>query len=282
VRVRNLPRAADSAAMFFRTTAGSAARLFRTTAGSAAIFVAFASFAAAVAAVELGDALREGDAGNQAAAAAQQQIEQVSDEADRLFTEYRRTLQEIDSLRLYNDQLREVVDSQRGEIQELQTQIDDIDDVERRLGPLMSRMIDVLERFVELDVPFLADERTERMADLREMMKRSDVSLSEKYRRLMEAYQVENEYGRTIEAYKGTLEEEGGDRTVEFLRIGRIALLYQTVDMEESGRWDGDSKSWVVLGDEFRRPIRNGIRMANKQTAPDLVKIPVPAPETVQ
>lgn len=238
--------------------------------------------APAAVAVELGDALREGDAGNRAAAEAQQKVDRVSDEAERLLSEYRRTLQETESLRAYNQQLRDVVDSQRGEISELEMQIDDIDEVERRLGPLMGRMIEVLERFVELDVPFLPEERSGRMADLRKMMKRSDVSLSEKYRRLMEAYQVENEYGRTIEAYKGTLEKDGNRRTVEFLRVGRVALLYQTVDMEEAGRWDPDSKSWVVLSDEYRRPIRDGIRMANKQTAPDLIMVPVSAPETVQ
>jgi hypothetical protein len=120
------------------------------------------------------------------------------------------------------------------------------------------------------------------MADLRELMKRSDVSLSEKYRRLMEAYQVENEYGRTIEAYKGSLDTGGAKRTVEFLRVGRVALLYQTVDLEESGRWDPRSKEWVVLDDEYRRPIRDGLRMANKQTAPDLIKIPVSAPEVAR
>lgn len=233
-------------------------------------------------AVGVNEALEEGDAGNEAAAEAQKEIEEVSDEADKLYGDYRRTLQEIDSLRLYNQQLEDVVASQKSEVRELESQIADIDNVERKLGPLMSQMIDVLERFVELDVPFLPEERSKRMADLRAMMKRSDVSLSEKYRRLMEAYQVENEYGRTIESYKGTLDAEGKSRTVEFLRVGRIALVYQTVDMEESGRWDPKSKSWVVLGDEFRRPIRQGIRMANKLTAPDLVKVPVAAPEAVR
>ncbi len=240
------------------------------------------SLATGAAAVPLGEALQEGDAGNRAAAEAQQQVEQVSDEADRLFGEYRRTLQEVESLRLYNQQLREIIASQKGEIGELDVQIKDIDDVERKIGPLMTRMIDVLDRFVELDIPFLPKERAARMADLREMMKRSDVSLSEKYRRLMEAYQVENEYGRTIESYKGTLDANGTSRTVEFLRVGRIALLYQTVDMEESGRWDNESRTWVVLEDDLRRPIRDGIRMATKQIAPDLVRVPVPAAETVR
>lgn len=256
-------------------------RAFKLPKSTACIALSW-SLATGVAALQLDEALQEGDAGNRAAAEAQKQIEQVSDDADRLFAEYRRTLQEVDSLRLYNQQLRDIVASQKDEIDELDVQVKDIDDVERKIGPLMTRMIDVLERFVELDVPFLPKERSARMADLREMMKRSDVSLSEKYRRLMEAYQVENEYGRTIESYKGTLDLNGTSRTVEFLRVGRIALLYQTVDMEESGRWDNETRTWVMLDDDLRRPIRDGIRMATKQTAPDLVRVPVPAAEAVQ
>ena len=252
-------------------------RFFGTTVAGALMLVPIAGIGS-----DLGTALELGDDGNRAAVEAQKAIEKASDEADKLLTDYRRTLQEIESLRLYNQQLESVVDSQKGELAALHEQIADIDNVERRLGPLMARMIDVLSRFVELDLPFLPKERAKRMDDLRAMMKRSDVSLSEKYRRLMEAYQVENEYGRTIEAYKGNLDTRGVSRTVEFLRVGRIALLYQSVDASESGRWDADSKSWIVLGDEYRRPIRDGLKMANKRTAPDLMKIPVPKPEVAQ
>jgi len=224
------------------------------------------------------EAIGVGEAGNKAAAAAQERIEAVSDEADRLAAEYRRALQETDSLRLYNGQLQELLASQEREITSVEAQIRDIDIVERRISPLMADMIDVLEQFVALDVPFLPKERKERVEGLRDMMKRADVGLSEKYRRLMEAYQVENEYGRTIEAYRATLDAFGTSRTVDFLRLGRVALLYQTLDTEESGRWDADGKTWVKLDDEFRRPILQGLRIARKQTAPDLIRVPVPAP----
>jgi len=250
--------------------------------GATVLFVMCTLAPIGASAARLEQALEESDAGNRAAVDAQKQVEEVSDQADRLFTEYRRTLQEIESLRLYNDQLEEVIASQQVEREGLEEQIRDIDVVERRLGPLMARMIDVLGRFVELDIPFLPKERSKRMAELRELMKRSDVSLSEKYRRLMEAYQVENEYGRTIETYKGTLDAHGASRTVDFLRVGRVALLYQTADLAEAGRWDPESGSWVILGDEFRRPIQDGIRMANKRTAPDLIKVPVPNPEAAR
>jgi len=232
-----------------------------------------------VGAVSVEETIEAGEAGNKAAAEAQEKIEAVSDETDRLAAEYRRALQETDSLRLYNGQLQELLDSQGKEIASLESQVGDVDVVERRISPLMADMIDVLEKFVALDVPFLPKERHERIEGLRAMMKRADVALSEKYRRLMEAYQIENEYGRTIEAYRATLDAFGTSRTVDFLRLGRVALLYQTLDTEESGRWDAASKEWVKLDDEYRRPILQGLRIARKQTAPNLIRVPVSAPQ---
>jgi hypothetical protein len=135
---------------------------------------------------------------------------------------------------------------------------------------------------VQLDVPFLPDERRQRVQGLRELMSRSDVTLSEKYRRLMEAYQVENEYGRTIEAYRGTLDSGGEKRTVDFLRVGRVALLYQTLDSNETGFWNTADKGWAPLPGEYRSPVKQGLQIARKQVAPDLVRIPVRAPEVVQ
>ncbi len=250
----------------------------RRTAAACALSGALALCAPAWAA-EIAESIGEGEAGNRAAAAAQAEIEAVSDETDRMVADYRRALQETDSLRLYNGQLEELIASQGDEVASLERQIRDIDVVERRLAPLMARMIEVLEKFVALDVPFLAKERAERVEKLRAVMKKADVSLSEKYRRLMEAYQIENEYGRTIEAYRGTLDAFGSSRTVDFLRLGRVGLLYQTLDLEESGRWDHAGKTWVKLDEEYRRPIQQGLRMARKQTAPDLIRVPVSAPQ---
>jgi hypothetical protein len=114
------------------------------------------------------------------------------------------------------------------------------------------------------------------------MLERSDVTVAEKFRRLLEAYEIENDYGRTIEAYKGSLEVDGASREVDFLRIGRTILLYQTVDAEIFGMWDRNAREWVSLPAEYRNQIRAGIRMAHKQIAPDLLLLPIPAPETAE
>jgi len=125
----------------------------------------------------------------------------------------------------------------------------------------------------------LMNERTERVENLRKLMDRADVEDSEKYRRITEAYQIENEYGRTIEVYQDTLSMDGEERTLDFLRIGRVSLLYQTLDGEEVGAWDQGQRTWVKLPGEYADSIRKGIRIARKQMAPDMIRVPVRAPE---
>jgi hypothetical protein len=175
--------------------------------------------------------------------------------------------------------MRELITSQEAELTSLQSQLDQIEVVGRSVMPLMLKMIDAYESLVKLDLPFLLDERKERVAELRKLMRRSDVTSAEKYRRIMEAYQIENEYGRTIEAYRSTLDLAGREATVDFLRFGRIALVYQTPDGTEAGVWNHETKSWEPLDPRYRGAIRDGLRIARKQSAPDLIRLPLPAAE---
>ena len=227
----------------------------------------------------LGEALRSATETNKVAAVSQGKIDKISDQTDSLLDEYRALLERIDTLRVYNKQLEALLASQQRELASLKRQIDDVTVIEREIMPLMLSMIDGLDAFVQLDVPFLEDERHERVVFLRELMDRADVTVAEKYRRLLEAFQIENEYGRTIEAYRGSLESEGTSREVEYLRIGRVALIYQTRDGQEAAAWDASSDSWVELGGEYRNPIRQGLRIARKQAAPNLLRLPIPAPQ---
>jgi FtsZ-binding cell division protein ZapB len=220
--------------------------------------------------------------GNQAGTQSQVQIDKLSDETDKLTNEYRSVLQQIDALRIYNRQVEELIAAQQVEIGSLREQIDNVELVGRQVTPLMLEMIAALEAFVGLDVPFLMNERTSRITDLRETVARADVTDAERFRRILEAYQIENEYGRTIEAYSGELELDGRSRTVDFLRVGRIVLVYRTRDGAEAGAWDQATRSWQPLSAEYRTAILKGLRMARKQAPPDLLRLPVPSAEAVQ
>lgn len=248
----------------------------------AAVTVFMLSGAATVQAQQIDQLLTIEKQVAQAGAQSQATIDKIADETDRLVGEYRSVTTQIDNIKVYNDQLQELVAAQEKEKASLQAQIENVSGVEREIVPLMQRMIGTLEQFVKLDVPFLQQERVERVANLRELMSRADVSTAEKYRRLMEAYQVENEYGWTLEAYAGPLEADGRTRQVDFLRIGRVVLAYQTLDGGEQGMWDQEAKQWVVLPESYRNQIRQAIAVARRQAAPDLLVLPVSAPESAQ
>ena len=260
------------------------ARIFRYDVGSlAVVFLAAASAAGPGAAIasDLDVLVAQRMAVNESAAQSQTRIDKLSEESDKLTAEYRAVLKRIDALRVYNHQVSELIASQNEEMVSLRRQIDDVELVSREVTPLMLGMIDAIENFVELDVPFLIEERTQRMENLHEVMVRADVTDAERYRRIIEAYQIENDFGRNIETYLGELEISGQTRQVNFLRIGRVALLYQTLDESATGVWDQKNQTWLDAS-EHRNAVQLGLRMAKKQTAPDMLRLPVRTAEAAQ
>ncbi|WP_111977932.1 DUF3450 domain-containing protein [Algibacillus agarilyticus] len=219
--------------------------------------------------------MKAGSEINQSAEKSQARIDKISDDTQSRLQKFQTVNKEIDGLNVYNSQLQQQIDNQLAEMRDINLSIDQVSVVERQVMPLMMRMIDGLESFVDLDLPFLPEERAKRIADLKKMMVAADISSSEKFRRVLEAYQVEVDYGRTIEAYTGLLAIDGQERDVDFLRIGRLSLIYQTRDGQLSGTWDQDTQAFVALPAEHRIQITKGIRIARKQLAPDLLNLPL-------
>jgi hypothetical protein len=234
-----------------------------------------------VAAAALNDIYQVAERINQQARQSQARVDALTEETRQLLTEYKTVLKEIEGLRVYNRQLERQIENQNTEMAQLTKSIDEVTIIERQITPLMLRMIDGIEQFVELDMPFLLDERRQRIDDLREMMDRADVAVSEKFSQILSAYQVENEYGRTMEAYSDTINLEGNDRKVDVLKIGRIALVYQSPDGEVTGFYNPNSSEWEHLDDSYSTPVRNGIRMARRQLSVDMLPMPVEGPESV-
>ncbi|MEZ5570506.1 MAG: DUF3450 domain-containing protein [Halioglobus sp.] len=235
---------------------------------------------AAVQASTLDSVLAVGKSKNDAARKSQAKIDKLADETRDLLSDYKTVTKQIDGLKVYNTRLQKQIDNQTARIGEIDASIDQVTVISRQITPLIIRMIDGLQKFVELDVPFHMEERQQRISFLRSNLDRSDVSVAEKFRQVLEAYKIENEYGRKIDAYKGNVEIDGVDRDVSFLRVGRIALLYQTTDTELSGAWDQASRSWVALDrGEYRNAIMKGLRIARKEASIDLMNMPVAAPE---
>ena len=250
---------------------------------SSALIYAVAGLSTQAFAASINEVMQEGENRADAGEAAQKKVDSVADQTEKIINDYRSVTKVVDGLRVYNALLQTQLNNQEAEMQALSDSIGNVALIERQIIPLMTRMVDALEEFVKLDTPFLMKERTERVGRLREMMERSDVTAAEKFRRVIEAYQIEGEYGRTIEAYKGVVTVEGKEKEVDFLRIGRTAALYQTVGKDATGAWNKKTGQWETLPPEiYRNQVSKGLRVARKQIAPDLLILPIDAPETAQ
>jgi len=215
------------------------------------------------------------------AAASQERINTIRDQTQDSAARYAQALAEAESMEKYNKQLGSQVADQQKEMASIEKQLLEIETTNREVQPLMQKMVNTLERFVALDVPFLLDERTNRVKSLQSLMTRADVAISEKYRRIIEAYQIELEYGRTLETYEGRIDDGSGVRTVNFVRLGRISLMYQTLDGAETGYWNANEKKWVV-DNSYAHAVSEARRVAKKDGPPDLLRVPVPAPQEVR
>jgi hypothetical protein len=235
---------------------------------------------AAVQASTLDSILAVGEAKNQAARKSQAKIDRLADETRDLLSDYKTVVKQIDGLKVYNARLESQIENQMKRVASIDESISQVTVIQRQMTPLVIRMIDGLEQFVELDVPFQKEERLQRIQFLRDNLDRADVTVAEKFRGVLEAYNIELQYGRGVDTYRGTIELNGSPRDVDFLRVGRITLVYQTTDGAISGAWDKSAGAWVDLpAGEYEAAIRKGIRIAKKQATIELLTMPVSAPE---
>jgi hypothetical protein len=218
---------------------------------------------------------------NQNSAASQSRVSNLARQTQDLLSEFRVVVRETESLKIYNDNLQNVVDDQHNEMASINRQLAGLEETNRGVVPLMLEMISSLERIVEADIPFRIEERRARVVRLRQMMDQAEVTASEKYRQVMEAFQSELEFGRTTEAYSDALPTTG--QTVEFLRVGRMLLVYQTSDHSVTGWFNPRSRVFEELDDDrFRLEVKDGLAIARNEKAPNLVMLPVPGPKAAK
>ncbi|WP_159821258.1 DUF3450 domain-containing protein [Colwellia sp. 20A7] len=208
-------------------------------------------------------------------AKSQAKINTIYEQTQELLAEYRNTVDEADVLRGYNDHVQRMVDDQKANIASLQKQINGIDKIKQGVVPLMYKMIDTLEKYIELDVPMNIERRQERVANLHNVMSNSNVTTSEQFRLVLEAYEIEAGYGTIFDAYQAEMDFGGTTLTADFVHMGRIAFVAQSLDGKRSWLWNNQSRAWEELGDEYLKPVKDAIAMARKQLPMDLAKLPV-------
>lgn len=218
---------------------------------------------------------------NKQAKRSQNKIDKLASQKDAALQSYLTTLQQTERLNAYNKQITKLIKSQKQSVVKIKQQMKRLGTEEKEVTPLMLHMIDGLKKFVKADMPFHRQKRLADVDKLADMMDDSDVSIAEKFRHIMGAYQDQVDYGNTVKAYRDKLTAEGSTRTVQFVRIGRVALMYQTLDGSETGYWNRNTGSWKV-DNGLRDQFNTALGVAQKSGAPQLIVAPVSAPQTAE
>ena len=205
-------------------------------------------------------------------AKSQDNIDATERKTDKIVNEWKAVSKQVEGLKLYNEQKRIQIQAQLELMDKLDDQLVQVVVMQRQIPPLAQRMLESLESFIGLDTPFRIEERQNRIDLVRSSLAKPKVTASEQVRQVLEAYNIEAEYGRKIDTYESTLQY---GTVVNILVIGRIGMFYQTKDEQSSGRWNNETNSWDDLPGSYRKPIRNGIRMAKKLAPTDMLMMPV-------
>ena len=256
---------------------------YKVLAPFASLIVAGATQAAEVDTSIIDQALNIIDQQNQAAVKSQETITRLSNSTSTLFEEFKVENDNLESMLVLNAGLRKQISIQEQQIATIQQSITDVAIVTQEMPFLMNKMLSSVEQFVELDLPFQLDMRRQRLQFARDAIDSPDVSIAEKFRQILVIYQNENNYGRTHQTYPTTLTIDGVERDVDILRVGRIALVYQTKDRTLTGAWDNDSRSWVELdAGQYRTEVQRAIAVSSGLTSLSIMDLPISAPESAQ
>lgn len=228
---------------------------------------------------ELDTVIKAGADKTAAAQASQRRIDSTVAQSDKLLRQFQLVNKQIEGLQVYNAQLTRQIDSQHQTMADIAESVENAALIERQIIPLSLNMLDALKQFIRLDLPFKVEERQTSVEQVRENMDSARFSAAEKSRQVLELYAIESEYSATLEQFDGVLSIGGQQRQGAFLRIGRVALLFQSSDQSLTEAWSKTDKQWqTVAAGDYRRAVADAIRMAKKQAPLDMIKLPLPTP----
>ena len=249
--------------------------------GALAAALVFGAAALPAQAQSLRSALDTGENATRKAEQTQTRINQLDDERSEMVREYRTLLQKTDAAKLFAAQQEKVVESQRRELESLTEQLGRVDEITAQMIPMMQTMIDDLKNFVlEEDLPFKMAERRDRLNNLDTIMTRADIVPAEQYRLIIEAYQAEMEYGRTVDTWQAESfvdpnDPNSGPTTVTMFQYGRVALVMLSGDEKTAFRYNRATQSWEKVGGNYVADVKQAIKVARGLTGQEVLYAPV-------
>jgi len=164
---------------------------------------------------------------------------------------------------------------QKALVEETERKIKEAARIREELQTYLESVVTRLEESIKKDLSFLSKERSVRLTSIKQTLDRPDKTGAEKYRRVMEALQVETGYGNTVEVYQETIEFVDQETLMDILRVGRLSVFCQAPDGKVVGHYDREAEKWVPLPSKYRMDINKAVEMARRERTIELVKLPI-------
>ncbi|WP_413701865.1 DUF3450 domain-containing protein [Psychromonas sp. KJ10-10] len=216
--------------------------------------------------------------------ASQQSQKTISSSAD-LTIEHQneiKSLQEsISQLSVYQKHLNALLASQESELASLDSQLNELGETKQSVVPLMYKMLEQLDTYIENDLPLHKATRTERVNKLKALMVRADIADAEKYRRIMEAYQIELDYVSKLSTYLGPITVNNIEKQAEILHLGHLSIIARSLDKQTYWVWNNTNKQWENRIENTQQ-LDHAYSVANQQVPPALLALPLSIAEVTQ
>ncbi|MDX1303529.1 DUF3450 domain-containing protein [Photobacterium sp.] len=213
---------------------------------------------------------------NAASMLSQNKIDKSADVALSMKADIEQLQEEVKNLTVYRDHLSRLVVNQNEEATSIDSQILDIKETRQGVVPLMYKMIGGLKHIIADGKPIKREQRLARVTKLDVMMAQADISDAEKYRRILEAYQIEMDYGTKLGVYQGTVALDTNESIeADLLYLGRISFVARSLDGTRYWAWNDNENGWQVVDSGESSNIDKAYAIAEKQAAPSLITLPV-------
>lgn len=205
----------------------------------------------------------------------QQELDMWSAEKADLVARLRAARASVDWLQERKSAETARVESLDGRISELARRLEEADRLESSMQDTLLVILGRVEDVRDHGLPFLPEERDARLVQVRSELARPDFTAAEKLRRVLEVLQVEADYGSNVEVYQGPIDVGGQEIYADILRLGRLALFWQTPDKERVGWFDQAAGHYVELPAGEKRNIGRAIEMATRMRPIELIDLPL-------
>ncbi|MDV7103793.1 DUF3450 domain-containing protein [Vibrio sp. TH_r3] len=182
---------------------------------------------------------------------------------------------EIKGLETYQTHLNNLLDNQNQEMSSIDRQLTDITETRQSIVPLMYEMLAGLGQLIQQGMPIQFDVRQARLNSLSELMVQANVSDAEKFRRILEAYQIELDYVQKLDSYVSNIEIEGVMREVEQLYLGHVSFIARSLDKQKYWLWVDQKQQWIALEEPVFSQLDDAFLLANKRVSPSILTLPL-------